>query len=577
MSNWSNLRLANLLPPPAKTAVDAVGTLTDTINTFLAVAETTLSVAKSAAQAAATNPIEATLNATIRELQNTLEGLVKNTSAHAILIPIHKQPFGLGVRPDKDSIPETDRPASFDRLVDDGAFSEDAFGDASEASKAFIDNSSTAVGGNQGFWKTLALSLQDEGDSNRPNFPSNFAVTGVCIIVGATSLQELDGKLNVIKSIFKVNNRTDPFSRSQPSITELNVKVIPDLSESPAKIAVRLSWPSVPPIVAASAFGGELRVIKEIFVIRSTDKKIREQFSWSDVFSRQPLDVSSDLQEEGPTKVIARIKNDGFVQSYIDEDPSLDPTTSYYYAVLPRYEIDGTTQPMGNLSPVRRVILSDPQATVNSEAPDWWASPTLVKMIPSLYKVLQKLEILISKLESRTVSNSGLLGMINQTIEQLSLLSQQLEDVNEEIQSTADKLESILSEGTAGIFSTNISVNKGGTSAWIAELAKRLSDPEDSSRPPFDSGHEFVSGLVIMAGAPRPPELNEIKSLLSLLFGSSSQNPLLDAIDSLEKEAGASAGESSFGDNLQTEEGREDGESTKGFDEGLNPSNDVVC
>jgi hypothetical protein len=573
MSNWSDLRLSNLFPPPAQAAVSLVNTVSDALGTALAVTRVALNVARATAQAAATNPVEAALHATLRELQSVINGLLANTAAHAILIPIQKQPFGRGVRPELSIIPSTDQPFTFENLVDEGAFPGRQI---LPGTISFIDRSATAVGGNQGFWRTFALSLQDEGDFNRPLFPSNFAVTGVCVLVGANSLQELEGRIGLLKSIFAVNARTDPMARTQPFVLGLKAHVIPDIGSVPARLAVRLQWHSVPPVVTAAMFSGERRIIKEVFVVRSTDKKLRELSDWSQIFSREPQDSRSDLQEQGPHKVIARIVNDGFVNSYVDIDPSLHKRTPYYYSLCLRYTINGKVQPMGTMSAVQRIVLLDPQATVRSEAPDWWASPTLVKIIPSLHTVLQKLEIFLSNIESRTVSNSGAVSMITQTISQIDLIANRAEQANAEIRAATDRLKELLSQGTGGLFSTSFSVNRGGTAAWAGELARRLSDAEDPSRPPFDRGDEFVSGLVIVAGAPTPPALEPLRALLNMLFGSTTENPLLEAIASVDTETRA-AEDAVFGDDLQAGTPTEVPEPKKGFDDGLNPTDEVVC
>ena len=133
----------------------------------------------------------------------------------------------------------------------------------------------------------------------------------------------------------------------------------------------------------------------------------------------------------------------------------------------------------------------------------------------------------------------------------------------------------IISEhGGNGIY---ISVDSGGIKSWMSELAKRLSDPTDTSRPPFDTGSELVAGIVIVAGSPSPEKLAPITALLTLLFGGSADNPLLSAINSIEQLA-ATASAISFNSGMQPGPATESTSAApSGFDATMTPSTNPVC
>jgi hypothetical protein len=121
--------------------------------------------------------------------------------------------------------------------------------------------------------------------------------------------------------------------------------------------------------------------------------------------------------------------------------------------------------------------------------------------------------------------------MVQQTVRQLERTIQQWEDTNSELSTLSDRLQSITASGnaTTGIYATVISKTSGGVPAWLAELSRRLSDDTDDSRPEL-SDQASVIGVVILAGAPRLPDLSAFLALLNLLFGDKPSNPLLTVL-----------------------------------------------
>lgn len=531
--NWISLNTPNLVPEPIKAIGSAIGSLTDLSTSLLEGIRTALEIAKALTATPIGNPIEAALQAAIAELEAFLDGLVKETATHAIFIPIQKQPFGRGKRP-LHALPD-ERLTSFDDLLESGAFSGWNLDSLPMETIDFINTAETAVGGNAGFWKCFSQSLIDRGDNNRPLFPDTFAVTGVCLLFGADTLSALQGNFDLFSTFFKLSPKADLSFHTRPVISNVSSRALLISEGSPSRIGVQLNWSNVSPILNFPLFSDETLITKEIFVIRTTDITFRTKATWSDIFSRQPQNSITDLQSEGHVKVIARIPNDGMIVRYIDTDPVLEGDIVYYYAAALRYEMGGVIQPMSNLSNITRVQLTRPHESKGGEYPDWVASPSLVQLFPIIEEILDQAKLAVASVQKRSISHTGILNNMTLTIAQIERLVAQAEELNTKIADTTNRMNAILNqELSAGIYSTTVTVSTGGIAGWGAELARRLSDPSDSSRPPFDTEDALVAGFIALGGAPTLLLLEPIIAMQELFFGSSEKNIIVDAIDTLD-------------------------------------------
>lgn len=534
-NDWSTFKLGGLFPDSAKQLATGVSSLMDSLNAVLTLTKTALTLSEQLATSAATSPVEATLRATISELNDFIDDLAGNTTAHAILVPIQKQFFGIGVQPQEDDTVSLELTPTFDDLLQENAFFRQLVDDITPDTVSFINSAPTAIGGNKGFWKALALSLQDEGDLARPDFDSDFAVAGVAVVFGAQTLADLQPHFDVLNQVVNTGNRSDLSSRTRPVAQNVRVHAVP--INATGNIGVQIDWDPVPPTSNFPLFSPEQLIATEIFIVRSTDSSFREQPAWNQTFSRQPRDSANDLQSENNAQVVARLRNDGLVTRYIDDDADLIAGQAYYYGVAIRYTIEGKTQSMGNFSAVRQArYTARPQNTRKAEPPDWWATPSLIQLFPALEGLLNQVRLAIAALDSKSTSNSGLQAIIRQTVRQIDTLINQGETIAATLTAINTKLISLLTTPLGATSATVITVNSGGMDGWLGELASRLTATEDPSRPPFDNS-ELVGGLVIVAGAPNLPTLQPFVDLLTLFFGSSGSsedNALITALDTID-------------------------------------------
>lgn len=527
-NKWHSLKPSQLLPAGVTDLADVFSTLTSTLTTVLETSQATLEAARATSTAASSDALEQTLQTLLSELKAFIDGLASNTTAHSIFIPIQKQPFGLGVEPAEEIIPAEDRTPSYDSVAEANGIDEDS--DHPEFLVNFINNAATAVGGNRGVWKQLQLSLRDIGDESRPEFPDNYAVAGTAILFGAENVRGVMKQAQLFQSMLKHHPRADLTSKVQPVPENIRTRVVPDPLSG--EIGIIVEWDPVTPLQNPSLFSNEALLIDEIFVIRSTDPSFREKFTWSEVFSSQPK-PGDTLQVEVNARVIARLRNDGFIRKYIDR-VALEKDVTYYYALACSYTLDDERQPIGDISKVSRVNYTGrPVASRRSEAPDWLSTPSLVDLFPALQSYLNKATLAIEGLTQRTLSAGGPAGALDQALTQLESEVSRIESINQELTEITSRLRQHLSEDPGGIYTTQIVVDDGGIETWVATLARVLSDPDDTSRPPFD-GSELVGGVFILAGAPTPAGLTGFKTLLDLFLGAPSDNPLLTALSSVE-------------------------------------------
>jgi hypothetical protein len=592
MGNWETVKIDAIVPKEIQQITDAVTTVTQTLAESLRVIKSVLAIGQQFAALATGNPVEAAIKTVIDEIDKLLEDLTKvSVGLNIIAIPIQKQFFGPGVRAPQTSVAKKGLP-KFHQLLDDGAFRNRKVTTVPLEVVNFIDSASTATGGNQGFWKALMDSLQDEGDINRPLYPSDTAVVGACLMFGSSDLPTILPNFALLNGLIQLGERADLGSHSRPYPSELSARafqgsarpyqVTPGLTLNAAAadspFAVQLTWPSMSPVVTAPLFTSEQFVIVEIFVIRSTDPNFRTKFNWADVFPTQPSSAATDLPVQGLTRVIARLRNDGFRTGYTDAASGLDLQTIYYYATAIRYTVNGVVQPMSSFSNCVRIDPLPRLQSRKSVPPDWFSSPSVYALFPVLENVITEIRAVLAGLRRRSLSTSGLAEIIQQTIRQVDQVIAQTEAVIARIDTINAQITAYTSITlTAALSATTISVDSGGIKSWMSELAKRLSDPTDTSRPPFDTGSELVAGIVIVAGSPSPEKLAPITALLTLLFGGSADNPLLSAINSIEQLA-ATASAISFNSGMQPGPATEStSASPSGFDATMTPSTNPVC
>ena len=526
MGNWSTLSAPAFIPGQIPSLLSSIQEVSGTTEKVLKASKTVLQAASLLASSVNGNAVEATLEALLDQLEETLTAFTAETHAHAIFIPIQKQRFGLGNIPELSQIPEDDL---FDLELDFDSLEEMRLHN-------FIRLADTAVGGTAGFWKALVGSTRDAGDTHRPEFAEDFAVAGNVFLFGSSDMSTLHATFNALNAVLRINSvRNDPSGGTVPTVDDVKARTILNSSIAPSRVSVVLSWDAVAPIQNHPLFTDQATKVDELLIVRSTDPKIREKFFWNQIFNTQPTDTT--LPKALNTSVIARIVNDGFVRQYIDDDLSLEAGTTYYYAIVPRYLIDNKRQPVSRLSAVIPVEHRMPAPTKDSEAPDWISTGSIVELVPSMEEALGTLSTMMASMRTRTASNSGTVAMLQQTLTQIEQLLSKISSLNADIAEKLTVLSNLAATPTLSMYNTTVAVRTGGLEEWLAEVANCLSDPDDDSRPQF-AETDLVAGFVIVAGAPSLGHLSSFLAGLQLFFGNGSSSTVTDAVNMVTSLAG---------------------------------------
>lgn len=566
---WAQVTLQPPFTDEVNQILDTAQDGIDILNDILRVIKEILEIAKLVASLLASNPLEQALKALIDQIEKLLEDLFEDARLHGILIPIQKQAFGLGVEVDlqKELFSEDETPTSSGNLEKDGKFikSQTEYSNLNALDTyKFIDTSPYAVGGNRGFYRTLAESVKDLGDLNRPQYTDNFMVIGGCVLLGSRSLDSLYRLAALLAALLKLGDRFDPLRNAFTPAQNLRAKVIPltTIREASGRFGVALNWDKLPPRFNFPFYNDEEAIVEEIIVIRSTDPRFRQKFSWSEVFPAQlPNDIKQYPESStGASKVIKRIKNDGMTVGYVDTSEELREGTTYYYTLALRYKLNGVYLPVKDFSNTVRVFFKRPLVTAESEPPDWLATPSLLELFPVLEEIIGYIRLFLEELKTKSVSGPTLL---DQLIEMIAAILKRGEEASAILQEILDILRALFNTEVGGLYATQITVDYGGMDAWLSELAVRMSNTTDTSRPPFDSSEDLVMGLVIVGGAPTTQDIEAItdnagnlytntlntttvilQRIMELIFGSPdkpdplgqsiSPNPILAAIDTLE-------------------------------------------
>lgn len=505
--SWHTFEPAAFFPVPFQRATAAFGTATSATTKALKATDKALRIVQRISQNRIPSSAEALLRKILDEVDALVTGLTTNTQAHMIVIPIRKRRAGQ---------------AKADPVLD-----------APQGSSAYnyVQSMNAATGGTPVFFRTLVESVQDPGDPSKPDFPTNYATAGVCLIAGAETLSDLQVPLRLIQGLFASNYRLDPGANVFPVVQGLSVSTA--ATKNGTRAVIR--WEPLPPTTNTPFFVGDTLIAREIFLIRIKSPLTSGWSSWSDLFTNEPTDSATDLPRKGDAEVIARVRNHGFVRSYTDMNHVLDPKDTYYYTACVRYTINNEVQPMGALSNVARVTRQNPSpSSRRATPPDWYATPSFAKLFPPLEKALNSVRLAVSRAGSRTTINTGTSQMIELTLQQIQRTLAQYEELNAELTEISDNLQALTDTPPTGLYATVISKSSGGVPGFLSELASRLSDTSDDTRPDF-SPSSVTLGVVILAGAPTISGLRALIALLEAFFGRSQGNPLKTVIDSFDQ------------------------------------------
>jgi hypothetical protein len=510
MSDWKTVNPNQLVPAEV---VSAITTIADLINTVLS-EPASLSVPTAPSLPSPLDAARAVANA----LLDTLSSILKGGRVHMLSIPIVKTP------------PVKPPPALPPTLNDLQAALDIVLGPSSTAAADAYASMVAKTGGNAGFYNAFAQSLMDLADPNRPQYDAQHdAVVMLTLLVGAPRYASITSAATTLDLIVKPKGGNTMAARTLPVPQSVVGRVVG--ASVPPGVGIRLDWDAPKDPIAPLYFPGVRFHVTRYAVIRSSSAKLQAASSVLELFPTQAL---TEGMTSGDFKVIAI--GSGKNSAFLDTETPIDPKVPQYYCVTWEVEVSENggatvTLPFSRLSSVVKVTPKVPTPPQTGESPDWVATDSAINLFPGLSAGAQAL---IEEARVLLKPSASPLDKINDAITLATGASQRIAARSKELIDDVKRLSTALSSPMPSLYVTQMASATGGNAFLMSELARRLNDKADSTRPPFDAG-EYVCGVCFVAGAPRLADLASIITFFEALFGpAAATNPLMGIVAAID-------------------------------------------
>lgn len=510
MSDWNTINPNQLLPSALMSAVQsATGALAGLFSSL----SSGLSLVSTLSLPSPPNPTEAVIKAIL----NTLKGLLDGARIHVLTVPITKT-FPV---PTSAALPPT--------LGDLQDALNIALGPANTIAADAYTTLINSSGGNAGFYNAFATSLMDPLDPNRPSYDNaSDAVVMAVLLVGASRYAEITSAASTLDQLTRPKGGNGLAARTIPIPQNMTAKVV-TTSVKPG-IGVKVSWDAPTGAFTSPYFPGVSATVSKYAIIRSTDGGAASARSVLNFFSTQSL---TEGMTSGNATVISI--GDGKTSSFLDTAVKLDPKIPVYYCVA--WQCTGTeadttfTMPYDRVSNVAKVVATAPAPPQTGKSPDWVATPNALGVFPILAKATASL---LAQTQSALSPSSGSNKRLSNALKLAQGSAARLSARSTELLHDVQSLQTSLSRPIPSMYVTQMSSSSGGNAFLMSELARRLQDTSDGSRPPFDNG-EYVCGICLVAGAPRLADLANILTFFNALFGpANAANPLMGLLAAID-------------------------------------------
>ncbi len=483
--------------------------------------------ARTALTSSVTNELDA-VNTALTALGTSLEGaintLLDDGGAYLLPVPLPKKGFARLALDDESPVEEVPDP-----VVPSGALSAEIPRAIAEDPLWLDAFASTELflGGNAYFLRTIAESLYDMGDNNRPVFTANAAWAYAIMLAGSTDL----GAVLSVGSYFNRLFGSRQQGANALSVTRGNTEITGSglrAATSGREHFVVLSWDR---LVRRTLDGGWNLRPSAYAIIRSTSPEAMTARSVLDLFP-------SRILTEGMTglygaRVLKVANYDGLATRYVDRAP-LDLGIPAYYHLAVRGVLQGTFMEADigydMLSSCcrfkREAHTTDAQLSM---APDWIRTPSVARSFPALSRFVDSM--------SEAIRNITASASTGQTVARTALANldaeiSKFEAIALKLENLLGQLESVFATPNAGVYFT-LRTGEGNTSAFIGDVAKALSERDDPSYPPFETGDEYILGYILLLVGPTSSAISGALNMLRLLFGDEEDSPVLAGINDI--------------------------------------------
>lgn len=517
MSAWFTVDPNALLPRSLSAAVTALG---DVLTANTNPVKNPLDELSLPSLDVSIDPVTIVVNGILDTLSNILRG----GRLHVLAIPIAKTIPGKGPPPLPASIKDLETLLAV-RL-----------GPTTSAANLAYSDMIAGTGGNAGFYQTFATTINDPQDPNRPQYVAQTdAVFMSVLLVGAPRFSAIVSAATTLNILTRPIGDNDLTARVIPVPQNLTAKVIGTSSGS--GIGVRLGWDAASTETIPRYFPGMSIQVRRYAVIRTTDRNALRATTVLDLFNTATLTEGLTVGKNKVLKI-----GSGKNTSYLDTSAPADLKIPVYYFIA--WECTLTEQSQDKTLAFNRLsnqakvtVVAPPPPPPTGRAVSWKATPSALNAFPSLQNAAQRLTEQ-SRILLKTKQNPS--GRIKTAVALSQVSAKRLNARATDLITDVQRLTAGLATPIPSLHFTRMASSKGGNAFLLSELASRLGDTTDTSRPPFDNG-EYVCGVCFVAGAARLADLSKISAFFEALFGApSAANPLigvLAAIDTLVTQA----------------------------------------
>lgn len=393
------------------------------------------------------------------------------------------------------------------------------------------------VGGNAHFLKTVAEATTDAGDGDRPSFGRDSYWGYVALVGGSTDVGAATTLATYAVQLFGSSRRAAdvPATRGDADLVASGLAVRP----GPRGGAVALEWQ---PVDERALDDGWRAVPVNYAVIRSERPEAMTARSVLDLFAS--VDLREGLTGRHGARVLKVARYNPVVHRYVDED-TLTPNQAYYYHVAVKTRLDGPggrreERPYALISTAVRYrpALREAPPGRHGTPPDWWRSPSVVRIIPAFGRLIDRVNAAI---DSASAAVTRVTGVSQASLAALDRLIAKLDRLIGEIDAVVGQIQAAYTTPSANIHVT-LRTGKGNVTNMIGDLAQALADTSDSERPDFDTGDEYVCGAMVVVAAPSEDAFLRAWALIELLFGpADAEDPVVAGVRSVEDEIARAA------------------------------------
>jgi hypothetical protein len=411
---------------------------------------------------------------------------------------------------------------------------------------------SGSVGGNAYFLKTVAESIFDRGDHNKPVFSSGSYWAYSVMIAGAGDASSILDAARFFQGLIGGSGDANQVSPGR-GLSDLVPRGVRATPSGQGGFAV-VSWDLVPVTSILRSYDQSQVVADKYAIIRSTGLDAKTATHVTDLFSTREL--TEGLNGRSGAKVLAVKEYDGVVTRYLDESP-VERGVTYYYHVAFSTKVNPSLAPINAATPDDADLPGGGEAQTEEvgfnllssavtfqkpvtragyggagtgQAPDWMRTPSVAAMVPSLERLIDKIQEYLRKF-GNTVNNVSTQN--DQFIRYLNNAVSRLAREAADLQGKISGINSAFGAPASGVYGT-FRYGSGGVSSVLADMTRAFEDNADPNQPPFLDDQSYVTGVVILATGPDPAPILAFWNLLQLLLAPvSNTDPALLGIQSI--------------------------------------------